>query len=394
MTGGHHGRIGFAETGAPPARTTRPFVGVRALIVHEWLYTWAGAERCLEGIAELLPDADVIIGTITDEARSKFPIARRARETWLSRIPGARRYHRWFLPLQAAAFGTIDTSGYDVVISLSHSMGKLVRPRRGAVHVCYCFSPPRYLWDLRETHDSQATLLQRLALRTGGRLLRSLDRRGASGVDRFISISHCVADRVRRAYGRDSDVVYPPVLAKPISGGAREGFLLSLGRLVPYKRVDLAIRAAESLGMKLVVAGDGPERKRLARIAGPNTEFVGAVSEEEAGRLLSSCAAFVFCGEEDFGITPLEANAHGAPVVAFARGAAVETLEEGRTGVFFAEQSPASVADAIVRCLGRGWDFEVLRANAERFSPARFREGMIAQINAALASSNLIANVS
>jgi glycosyltransferase involved in cell wall biosynthesis len=128
-----------------------------------------------------------------------------------------------------------------------------------------------------------------------------------------------------------------------------------------------------------------PNDRRLARIAGPHTELVGAVSEEEAGRLLSSCAAFVFCGEEDFGIAPLEANAHGAPVVAFARGAALETLEEGRTGVFFAEQSGRSVADAIVRCLGRQWEPGVLRANAERFSPARFREGMIAQIKAALA---------
>jgi glycosyltransferase involved in cell wall biosynthesis len=374
-------------TAASIEASTRPkasLAGVRALVVHEWLYTWAGAERCLHEIAGILPEADVVIGTVTSEARVRYPIAARAKETWLRHVPGARRHHRWFLPLQAAAFASIDTTGYDLVLSLSHSMGKLVSPAKGAVHLCYCFSPPRYLWDLRATYGAHGPLGQSLALRLGGGLLRAFDRRGASGVDRFVAISHCVAERVRRAYGRESDVVYPPVVAKGHTPGARQPFLLSLGRLVPYKRVDLAIRAAESMRIKLIVAGDGPERARLESLAGPYTEFVGQVPEDEAARLLSSCAAFLFCAEEDFGIAPVEANAHGAPVVAFARGAALETIVDGVTGFFFAEQSVSSLSNAVDRCLRHEWDQSALTSNAERFSPERFRTGMIAQIEAAV----------
>lgn len=369
------------------ARPAADLRGVRALIVHEWLYTWAGAERCLDEIAALLPDADVVIGTITPAARDNFPIARRARETWLGSVPGARRHHRWFLPAQALAFATLDTSGYDLVLSLSHSMGKLVQARKGARHVCYCFSPPRYLWDLRDTYSVHGPAVQSFALRAGAFPMRMVDRAGARGVHRFISIARCVANRVQRAYGRDSAVVYPPVHAKPGVPRTREEFLLSLGRLVPYKRVDLAIRAADRLGMRLVVAGDGPDLARLRALAGRNVEFLGQVSEDEAGRLLHSCSAFVFCGEEDFGIAPVEANAHGAPVVAFARGGALETMVDGVTGVLFAEQSVEHVVRAIERCLQRDWDRETLSANAARFAPGRFREEMAAQISDALVSA-------
>lgn len=358
--------------------------GPRTLIVYEWLYTWAGAERCLQEIVRLMPEADLIVGTIAPHARARFDVARRARESWLGRVPGSRRYHRWFLPLHAAAFATIDTRGYDLVVSLSHSMGKLVRKARNAVHVCYCFSPPRYLWDLRDTYGSQGPLLQSVALRVGGAPLRVVDRWGAAGVDRFIGISQCVAERIRRAYGRQSDVVYPPVTAKGSTERKPQAFLLSLGRLVPYKRVDLAIGAAEAMGMRLVIAGDGPERRRLERIAGPNTEFRGEVSEDVAAQLLASCAAFLFCGEEDFGIAPVEANAHGAPVVAFGRGAALETIVDGVTGVFFAEQTVADVAEAVQRCLRQSWDAGALMNNAARFSPERFREGITASISNAL----------
>lgn len=357
---------------------------VRTLIVHEWLYMWAGSERCLQEIAQLLPHADVLIGSMTNEARARFPIARRAKESWLRRIPGSRRYHRWFLPLHAAAFASIDTSNYDLVISLSHSMGKLVRAREGGAHLCYCFSPPRYLWDLRETYGKHAPVAQSVALRLGAAPLRLLDRRGAAGVDRFVSISHCVADRVRRAYGRDSEVVYPPVAPKGTTRRKRESFLLTLGRLVPYKRVDLAIRAANAIGMPLVVAGEGPERSRLEKLANGRTTFVGHVSEQEAGQLMSSCAAFVFCAEEDFGIAPLEANAHGAPVVAYAGGAAAETISEGESGVFFTEQSVSSVVDALERCLRQEWDEAVVTSNAARFSPERFRQSMMVEIARAL----------
>lgn len=351
---------------------------LRVLLVHEWLYTWAGAERCLEELLRIVPHADLLAGIVTPRLRAERAIAAHAKESWVGRVPLARRHHRWFLPLHAAAFATFDTSRYDLVISLSHALEKTIRrPPRGR-HLCYCFSPPRYLWDLRDTYASLAPWPQRVALRLGTAPLRAVDRWGASGVDRFVAISSAVADRVRRAYGRTSDVVYPPVSVKPVPtpAPARERFLLSLGRLVPYKRVDLAIAAAERLGVRLVVAGEGPELPRLRRLAGATTEFVGPVSESEAGRLLSTCGAFVFCAEEDFGIAPLEANAHGAPVVGYAAGALLETMQDGVTGVMFDRQTPDAVTRAVEQCLSRSWPEASLRANAARFSPERFRDSM------------------
>ena len=306
----------------------------------------------------------------------------------MGRIPGARTHHRWFLPLHALAFRRFDTSRYDLVISLSHAFEKLIRARHGR-HLCYCFSPPRYLWDLYDTYARHVSWPQRMALRAAVSPLRAIDSAGAAGVDRFVAISRTVAERIRRSYGRDSDVVYPPVTPKTTASGSapRERFLLSLGRLVPYKRIDLAIAAAELAGIRLVIAGDGPDRARLDRLAGPNTEFAGHVSEAEAGRLLSTCAAFVFCGEEDFGIAPLEANAHGAPVIAYARGGVTETMENGTSAIFFDRQTPAAVAGAIERCLDRTWDPMPLRQNAARFSPQRFRGAMHNILTEMLASA-------
>lgn len=365
---------------AEPTSCAAPeLAGLRVLLVHEWLYTWAGAERCLEQLVALMPHADIVAGVITPALRRQHSIVARARETWVGRIPGARKKHGWFLPLHALAFSRFDTTEYDLVISVSHAFEKAIRTtKQGALHVSYCLSPPRYLWDLSESHARYAAPLQAAALRLGRGMLRKMDRSFANGVNHFVSLSRCVADRVRRCYGRDSAVVYPPVTKKGVAAvpDGREEFLLSLGRLVPYKRVDLAILAAQQLGMRLLIAGDGPERSRLERLAGPHTEFRGQVSDAEAGMLLSSCAAFIFCAEEDFGIAPVEANAHGAPVVAFGRGGALETMREGVTGVFFQEQTPDALSLAVERCLAQRWDEAELRSNAQRFSPEQFREGM------------------
>lgn len=356
--------------------------GLRVLIVHEWLYTWAGAERCLEQLVALMPHAHVLAGIITPRMRGAHDIARRAEESWVGRLPGARAHHRWFLPAHALAFAARDTRDYDLVISVSHAFEKAVRATRpGALHLSYCLSPPRYLWDLSASHDRFANPVQRMALRASRAALRAADLRAARGVHRFVSLSRFVAERVRRIYGRASEVVYPPVSPKAsVPRAAREPFLLTVGRLVPYKRVDLAIAAAERLGLRLLVAGDGPERERLRQQAGPHVEFLGEISEVEAAGLLERCAAFVFCAEEDFGIAPVEANAHGAPVVAFARGGVVETQRESETAVFFHEHEVSAVATAIERCLAHPWNDGVLRDNARRFAPSRFRDGMREQI--------------
>jgi glycosyltransferase involved in cell wall biosynthesis len=368
--------------------TAAPFKGLRVLIVHDWLVSWAGAERCVEQMLDIFPDADLVAGLVTTHMREFNAVTRRAQETWLARIPGARAHHRWFVPLEALAFATLDTRGYDLVISSSHSFSKMVRKTRGTRHVCYCYSPPRYLWDLRETYRMDARWLQRLALIVTTRGLRAVDRRSTRGVDRFVAISDVVAGRIRRAYGREAHVVFPPVAQKGSSlprADQRSDFLLFLGRLVPYKRVDVAIAAAEQVRMRLVVAGDGPDRHRLERLAGSYTTFLGSVGEDDAGRLLSTCRAFVFCGEEDFGIAPLEANAHGTPVVYLRRGGVAETMVPDVTGIPFEAAAPDLVAQALEKALNRSWSEDALRRNAERFSPERFREGLSWVVSQALA---------
>jgi O-antigen/teichoic acid export membrane protein/glycosyltransferase involved in cell wall biosynthesis len=350
----------------------------RVLIVHEWFYTWAGSERALEQIIAVFPDADLLVGVMTRRMRDYNAVTRRAEESWLGRLPGARNHHRWFLPLQALAFATHDTRGYDLVISSSHAFGKFIRPRPGAIHVCYCYSPPRYLWDMQQVYENNSSAGERSALHLAAPVLRRLDRLAVRGVDRFVSISRYVSDRVRRCYGRESDVVYPPVAHRGLSDetrSARAGpYLLYLGRLVPYKRVDLVIRAAEQLRMPLVIAGDGPERSRLESLANGSTTFLGEVDETTAAELLNGCTAFVFAGEEDFGIALVEANAHGKPVVAYGRGGALETMIPEVSATLFDEQTVESVAAAITRSVSRSWDGAALRANAARFAPERFRE--------------------
>lgn len=377
------------STEAPDILTGDSLRSLRVLVAHDWLVTWAGSERCVAEILELFPNADLVVGVRTEKMARLNDVGRRARETWLGRLPGARNHHHWFLPLQAAAFATLDTRGYDLVISSSHAFSKMVRPSGDAVHVCYCHSPPRYLWDLRESYKDAARGLQRIAFASAAGILRRVDRSSANRVDHFIANSGYIADRIRRCYDRHSDVVYPPVASKPVrhpSSMKRGDFLLSMGRLVPYKRVDLAIEAANRLGMRLVVAGDGPERAKLEAIAGRDTEFLGAVSEEEAGRLLSTCSAFMFCAEEDFGIAPVEANAHGAPVVGYGRGGLLETMQPGQTAEIFEEQTMDSVVEAIQRAVSHSWDTQALQSNARRFSAENFRRGIVGSIGAALAT--------
>lgn len=382
---------GLSESRQVPERGSAELpaelVNRRVLVVHDWITTWAGSERCLEQILELFPQADLVVGLIGPRMRDFNEVTRRARETWLAWVPGARTHHRWFVPLEAIAFATLDARGYDLIISSSHAFAKAVRRDAKAVHVCYCYTPPRYLWDLNEAHRLAASALQGIALGAGSGLLRRVDRWSAQGVDHFVAISQFVADRIRRCYGREATVVYPPVRAKGDPGEPqhRQDFALYLGRLVPYKRVDLAIEACRRMGLRLIVGGDGPDRKRLERLADGAVEFLGHVSESEAGRLLSMCRLFIFCAQEDFGIAPLEANAHGAPVVYYARGGVAETMVPGRTGVPFYRLEPSAVADAMRTALEVTWVPSALVNNGDRFSARRFRDEFAQLVRACLA---------
>ena len=371
--GGDHATLGRG--------VSRSLSDLRVLIVHDWIVAWGGAERTLAEMLNVFPNADLRVGLLGEGRQDLNATTRRARETWLARIPFARTRHRWLLPLYPAAFRSIDTSGYDLVISSAHAFAKTVRVSPGTPHLCYCYSPPRYLYDLEDTYAEASSVVGGV-LRLGGPLLRRIDRLSAARVDRFVGISHYIAERIRGCYGREAEVVYPPVSPKMTSSGraARGRDLLSLGRLVPYKRVDLAIQAANRLRQPLVVAGDGPERSRLERMAGPTVRFLGEVTEARAGELMETCRLMLFNAEEDFGITPVEANAHGLPVVAYGRGAARETMVDGESAEFFDAPTPESLAAAVQRALGRDWDDARIRANGSRFSPERFRRGLAAAV--------------
>ena len=306
------------------------------------------------------------------------------RPSFLDSLPLVRRYSRALLPLMPMAFGRFDVSDYDVVVTVSSAFSKNVTapPGGGTRNLCYCLTPPRYLWDLRDAY-----------IRTGLKLatapivqwLQTADRAAAARVDEFIAISHAVADRVRRSYERSADVIYPPVETERIRPMHEppEKFYLVVSRLVRYKRIDLAIEACNRLGRDLVVVGVGPERRRLGAIAGPTIRFLGAQSDPEITELYGTCRAFLFPGHEDFGITPVEAQAAGRPVVAFGAGGAAETVLDGTTGVLFAEQTVDSLVGAIERLERSSIEGEACRSNAERFDASVFRARMAAAVTAA-----------
>ncbi|HEX7091721.1 MAG TPA: glycosyltransferase [Longimicrobiales bacterium] len=358
---------------------------MRVALVHDWLTGMRGGERVLEELIGLWPDAEIF--TLLHVPGSVSPVieSRPIHASFIGRLPGVARRYRSLLPLFPAAIERFDLRGFDLVVSSSHCVAKGVRPP-GAPHVCYCHTPMRYVWDLYDDYfgPGRAALPVRLLMPAVAAWLRRWDRRTAARVDTFIANSAHVRERIRRCYGRDAIVVHPPVDVERFRPAAtREDFYLIVSALVPYKRVDLAIEAFNRLGRPLVIAGTGPELGRLRRIARPNIRFAGWLPDEEIADLYARCRAFIFPGIEDFGITAVEAQAAGAPVIAYGAGGALETVIgwDGRradaTGVFFDEATPEALAAAVERADRAPFDPAALRASAERFSPHAFRQGML-----------------
>jgi glycosyltransferase involved in cell wall biosynthesis len=354
------------------------FDGLKILIAHDWILSWAGSEQAVLQMLSVFQHARVIAAFVDPQVVAAHLPQVHVHELWPGRLPGAHRCYQWLLPLEAVAFAGFPTSDYDVVLSSSHAFSKAVRAGKRGIHVCYCHTPPRYLWDEYQTYYDRATLVRQVMLRTARGALKVFDRLTTRSVSHFLTNSHFVARRIRRHYGRTARVIYGPVVPKIALGNhgprARSNFLLYFGRLVPYKRVDLVVAAANRMQLPTVIAGDGPELRRLQAMAGPTVQMVGPVTDAEAAELLNTCAALVFCATEDFGLVPLEANAHGAPVIALRAGGVVDTLTDGETAIFFDEPTVDSLCSAIRRGLARSWDDRLLRSNAERFSAARFRE--------------------
>jgi glycosyltransferase involved in cell wall biosynthesis len=366
----------------------------RVALVHDWLDTWRGGENVLAELLRIYPQADLfaLVDFLPDALRARL-LGRHAVTSFLQRLPGARRHFRAFLPLFPSAIESLDVSAYDLVVSCSHAVAKGVRTRADQLHICYCHTPMRYAWDLRDQYlevSGHAARPWAPAVRHMLDRLREWDRRTSDRVNAFVANSEFIRARIRRCYGRDATVIAPPVDTDFFTPGSdrRDGFVTA-SRWVPYKRVDVIVAAFRELpAERLVVVGDGPEAARVRAAAGPNVVFAGEVSRERLRELLRGARAFLFAAEEDFGILPVEAQSVGTPVIAYGRGGVLETVrgldDPAPTGVFFAEQTPAAVASAVCSFAAAASRFgpETCRANAECFSAQRFRRDFAAFVAA------------
>lgn len=349
----------------------------RVAVVHDWLTIPGGSEQVVLQLLEMFPAAELFTSVYDPAPWPEQITARPIHTSFLNRIPGAERNYPKMLPLMDRAFRSFDLSGFDLVLSSSHAFAKNVRAPAGALHVSYCHTPMRYAWE-EGFLDGEAVGRARWLLPPLLRWLRSRDLAGAQGPDVFVANSRHVAERIERHYGRSAEVVHPPVDVEHFLALERapQSFYLTFGRVVPYKRVDIAVAACAQLGRPLKVAGDGRGLAAVRATAAANVDFLGAVSEAERDRLLGGARALLFPGEEDFGIVPVEAQAAGVPVIAYAVGGALESVLDGETGVLFDAQRPDSLAAAIERFEQLELDEARLRENASRFGRARFRAEM------------------
>lgn len=355
------------------------------VLIHDWLNQIGGAEDVLEKLVDRYPGAPIYTSIYAPELMPapyrRWPI----RTSFMDRLPGVHRHHQPYLPLYPLAFERFDLRGHTVLLSNKSGFCHGVRKPEGARHICYCLTPTRYVWNFDDYAGREGLgPAVRLALQPMLAWMRRWDRRAADGVDTFIAISTAVQERIARIYKRELTIIYPPVDTTRFAAApsaARGRYLLSLGRLIPYKRVDLAVEACTRLGLELWVAGSGRDRARLEKLAGPTIRFLGRVPEAEVPGLFANARAFLFPGLEDFGIAPVQALAAGTPVVAFAGGGALDTVRDGENGVLFREQTVESLAAALDRLDGLEFERAAVRATAAPFDTAVF----LAQIADAVA---------
>jgi glycosyltransferase involved in cell wall biosynthesis len=371
----------------PPDPTARHRPPPRVALVHDWLTGMRGGEKVLETLCGLYPGAAVFTLLHVRGSVSARIEACRPRHTWIGRLPGVAGYYRTLLPLFPAAIETLDLDGFDLVISTSHCAAKSAVVPGRARHLCYCFTPMRYAWDQFDAYFSANRM------GAGARVLRPV-LRGLAGWDRatsgrphrYVAISQYVAARIGRYYNRQSAIVYPPVDTAYFtpSPGPPGKHVLVVSALVPYKRIDVAIDACRRAGRPLRVVGDGPERDRLERLAGPDVRFLGRLPDEAVREEYRRAAAVVLPAEEDFGIVPVEAQACGRPVVALARGGSRETVVDGETGVLVPECTPEAFADGLDRLANLDLSPAAMRRHAERFATERFVAEFSAEVDALL----------
>lgn len=361
---------------------------MKLALAHDWLNQVGGAEDVLQTLLEIWPDSPVYT-SIHDPGRMPAAInAADIRTLWLDRLPGIQRHHQAFLPLYPLAWAGLHLQGKDVILSNKSGFCTALRHDARALHVCYCLTPTRYLWQLDEYIERErlgAPL--RHALRPLIAILRRQDHAAAQRVHHFIAISSAVRQRIRDFYDRESTLIFPPVDTQRFRPAAQvDDYLLVVARLVPYKRIDLAVQAAGRLGLPLRVAGSGRDLERLRAMAGPGVEFLGRVPDEALPDLMARCRAFLFPGHEDFGIAPVQAMAAGRPVIAYAAGGALDTVLPGRSGELFREQTVDSLALALARLDLSRYDSGAVRDHALRFDTRVFKRRMRAFVEQALAA--------
>jgi glycosyltransferase involved in cell wall biosynthesis len=378
---------------------------VKTAIVHDWLVTYAGAERALEQILSLYPEADLysLIDFIPPGQRD-FIHNKKVKTSFLQSFPFAKKKYRSYLPFMPLAIEQFDLSAYDLVISSSHAVAKGVMTHNRQLHVCYCYTPIRYAWDLRQQYLHESGLdrgLKGMIARMVLDYVRKWDLASASRVDHFIAISHYIAQRIKRAYDKEAAVIYPPVdIEAFVPSTKKEGYYLTASRLVPYKKVKLIVESFSGMpDKKLIVIGDGPDYTKIVSAAGKNVELLGYQPPAVLKEYMQKARAFVYAAEEDFGIVTVEAQACGTPVIAFGRGGSLETVipirqsgdrnrESGEqpTGLFFYEQTFDALREAVQRFEDQQHVFheQNLRKNAERFGTERFKQEFKEYVDSAL----------
>lgn len=355
---------------------------MKIAFVHDYLNQYGGAERVLQLLCSLFPRAPIYTTLYDKHATGGVFEGREIRTSFLQKMPGVKKYHHLFSFLMPLAVEQFDTSAFDVVLSVSSSFAKGIITKPNTRHICYCLTPPRFLWDDSQKYVNEFRLpsLLKAAAQPLISYLRIWDRQASLRPDEFVAISGFVRDRIKKYYGRQSPVLYPPVnTAKfaPVAADAIGDYFLMAGRLVSYKKFDLAVLVFNQLGWPLKIVGQGIELTRLQKMAGPNIEFLGLVDDARLADLYARCRALVFPQEEDFGIVPLEAMASGRPVIAYRGGGAVETVVDRVTGLFFDEQTEDSLSGALKRFDGMRFHPELCRAQAEKFDISVFKKKIL-----------------
>lgn len=366
---------------------------MKVAIVHDWITGMRGGERVLEALCELYPEADIYTLVHVKGSVSETIEKHKIFTSFLQKFPQVEKKYRYYLPLMPLAIQSFKLKDYDLVISSSHCVAKGIIPNKEALHICYCYTPMRYIWDLYEDYfgKGRSSLPVKIAMRIIRPFLKRWDMKTSKRVDYFVAISTFIADRIKRTYGRESVVIYPPVETVKLEDGnlklektgnlkqkeekeEKKEFYLIVSAFAPYKRIDIAIGAFNTLGYKLKIVGTGQEEKKLKSIAKDNIEFLGWCSDAEIKEYYHQCKVLVFPGEEDFGIVPVEAMASGKPVIAYGKGGAKETVVDGKTGILFSPQSEEELIKAIKTCENIAWNPKEIAASVERFSVSRFKE--------------------